>query len=78
MYFYLVSLELIKRYFQLLFHQKSKITMCTVFVVHSCVHRNLKSVENEGAQTKNCTKNCQLARISDVYTHQVLQLEGKN
>ena len=25
----------------------------TVFVVHSCVHRNLKPVENEGAQTKN-------------------------
>ena len=25
----------------------------TVFVVHSCVHRNLKPVENESAQTKN-------------------------
>ena len=27
-----------------------------VFVVHCCVHRNLKPVEDEGAQTKNCKR----------------------
>ena len=28
----------------------------TVLVVHSCMHRNLEPVENQGAQTKNWKK----------------------